>query len=226
MKQMKWARVAAVALSAVLLTGCAGPGIGVASKVGSVKITNDQADDASDLLCALVASDGRTSSRALINKQALASLIDIEVTDQYAKSEDLTADPQMVTAVAQQGLGLVDQLPKKYRSSFKDMIINLSRSRVLLVEAGAKLTNQPVSLEQGQQLMQAGGMGRLEFEKTLKIQTAARFSPDQKGWPGKGNGSVSLPSSAPAKKAFKLTPEQSEAPDWVHQLPASQRCGG
>jgi hypothetical protein len=225
-KHMKWARVAAVALSAVLLTGCAGPGMGVASKVGTVKITNDETAKAADLLCALVKTDGRSSSWASINKQALASLIDIEVTKQFAKKVGVTADPQMVNAVAQQGMGLADQLPKEFREYYKELILEISKSRVLLVEAGAKLSGQPVSLEQGQQLLQAGGIARLEFEKKLTIDTAARFAPDEKGWPASGNGSVSVPSSRTAKNALKLTAEQAEQSDFLSSLPASQRCGG
>ncbi len=226
MKHMKWARVAAVALSAVLLTGCAGPGMGVASKVGSVKITNDQTEQAADLLCALVKTDGRSSSWASINKQALASLIDIEVTEQFAKKVGVTANPEMVTAVGQQSLGLADQLPQKYRKYYKQLILDISKSRVLLVEAGAKLSGQPVTLEQGQQLLQAGGIGRLEFEKTLKIDTSARFAPDKQGWPSTGNGSVSVPVGLTAKNALKVNSEQSEENSFVSSLPGSQRCGG
>lgn len=226
MKHMTWARAAAAALCAVLLSGCAGPGMGVASRVGKTPITDEQAADASALLCALVKTNGQAASLSMINKQALASLIDIEVTEQYARSKGLRADPQMISAVAQQGLGMADQLPAKYREDFKKMIMDISRSRVLLVEAGAKLSNQPVTLEKGQQLLQAGGVGRLQFEKSLTIDTASRFSPDEKGWPSKGNGSVSVPSSAIAKDALKLTPEQNEDPKWVASLAPSQRCGG
>ncbi len=221
-----WARVAVAALCAVLLAGCGQPGLGVASNVGGHKITDEQAASAADLLCALVAVDGRAASRAMINKQALASLIDLELTRQYAKKEKLTADPTLVTELSQQGLTFVDQLPKKNREQFKDLLAEISTSRAILLAAGARLTNQPINLQQGDQLLQAGGMGRLKFEKSVKIQTAARFAPDKKGWPGEGNGSVSVAKSKPAKAALVLGQDRSEDQAWAKALPASQRCGG
>jgi hypothetical protein len=214
-------------VAVVALTGCGdNPPPGAASVVNGHKISASSVDDLAHAQCTAAnraSAQGQTQAAPLARVQALSLglLIDTELTKQYAADLDLSADPSLVTGFYSQIKPGIDPLPQPARGILTKVFTDYAKGRALLVEAGSQKTGQAVSLDNLQQLLDAGSAARATWEKGATITTDARYGPTKDGFPGAGGGSVSKAVSSYAKQADKTEPSQS----FVSGLPAKQKCG-
>lgn len=221
-----WAAPAA-ALALLLLSGCGELTPGTASVVNGTKITNDQVNALSDAQCVLrgtltKAGSAPATSAARVRQESLGLLMDAELSQQFGKSEKVTADKVLAAGFLGQVEPVFKPLPRNSREEFTSVFEEWSKGRAILVQIGAESTGTTPTLQNLDQLLNAGLQARDAFLKKSDIDTDPRYAPDKDGFPGGGgDGSVSKASSAFAKggSAAELDAK------WVTGLPASQKCG-
>ncbi len=220
------ARAAAPLAALLLLTGCGQLGPGTAASVNGHRITMQQVDDLVDAQCdAAVRQGGGQPGSAMpltqVQRRSLGLLLEIELTKQYAAAKHLKADPRVVEAYWSQYRGAIQQLPEQTAKVLSATFHDFAQIRAVLVDAGSRATGQPPSPSNLQDLTQAGLDARQKWLDDATVHTDPRFGPDQDGFPGAGDGSVSRPVSDFAKKASAAQAD----PEWVSSLPARQKCG-
>lgn len=221
-----WTAPAAV-LSLLLLGGCGQFSPGTASVVNGTRISNDQVNDLADAQCVLrgtlaEAESAPATSAARVRQESLGLLMDAEFSQQFGRTEKISADKLLTQGFFDQVEPFFESLPKKARAEFTDVFQEWSQGRAILVQAGAESTGQQPTLENIEQLLNAGLQARDDFVKRADIDTDPRYAPDKLGLPGSGgDGSVSKASSSFARggSAAELDAK------WVTGLPASQKCG-
>jgi len=225
-KLRRWAAPAA----AVALLACSACGSdltpGTASVVNGSRITEDQVTDLADAQCTaadIAAESGQSSAMAVsrVKKQSLGLLIDVELSQQFGEKEGIEPDE----ALAEGFYGQLEQgiapLPGKTRTVLEDVFGEWAEGRAILVQAGSEATGEKPSLTNLEQLTNAGLTARGDVLKDTQVDTDPRYAPNEDGFPGAGDGSVSKASSDFAKSA------EAEQPDaaWAGALPAGQTCG-
>jgi hypothetical protein len=220
-----WALPAA-ALALTVLTGCSELTPGTAAVVNGTRITNDEVNDLADAQCVAAdraAQSGNSTTMAVsgIKQQSLGVLMDTELSLQYARDEDITAQEGLAKGFYSQFEPGITPLPSTARSVLSKVFKRWAESRAVLVEAGSDSTGQKPSFTNIEQLVNAGLKERAAWLKKADIKTDPRYAPDKDGFPGAGDGSVSRASSDFAKGA---TADETD-PKWVGGLPAKQRCG-
>ena len=220
--------VALAAVGALTLGGCGSLPPGSASVIEGTTISRSDVNELADAQCAGIkeaaesgqAEAGATPRKELV-QQALALLMDIELTRQYGESEGVDPRPQEVAAAFGQIKPLLESLPEKYHTFMFDTFKTWAASRDVLTQLGVQATGQQPDANNAQALINAGYQQREPWLKTVDIETDPRYGPTGIGWPGQGDPSVSKASSSFAKDAAKDQPD----PGWVSALPSAQKCG-
>ena len=220
--------VALAAVGALTLGGCGSLPPGAASVIDGTTITRNDVNELADAQCAGIkeaaesgqAEAGATPRKELV-QQALALLMDVELTLQYGESEGVKPRPQEVATAYAQIKPLLESLPEKYQPFMFDTFETWAQSRDVLTQIGVQATGQQPDANNAEQLIQAGYQKREPWLKTVDIETDPRYGPTGIGWPGAGDPSVSKATSSFAKDANKDQPD----PAWVGALPSSQKCG-
>lgn len=221
-----WAGPAA-ALALLLLSGCGELTPGTASVVNGARITDAQVNDLADAQCVLrgtLTKSGAApaTSAARVRQESLGLLMDAELSQQFGKASKITADKLLTNGFFGQVEPVFAPLPKKAREEFTSVFQDWSKGRAILVQAGSKSTGTQPTLQNLDQLLNAGLQARDAWLKKVRIDTDPRYAPDKRGLPGGGgDGSVSKASSSFAKGGSATELDQK----WVTGLPASQKCG-
>lgn len=224
----KWGAraVPAAAFALLVLSGCGGISPGTASVVDGSRITNDEVNDLAEAQCVaadLAAEAGQSTSMAIsrVRQQSLALLVDIELTKQYAEDEGIEPEKSMTDGFYSQLEPSISPLPEEARTVIADVFGEWAEGRAALVEAGSQSTGQEPTFTNIEQLTNAGLEARNSRLETTEIRTDPRYAPNEQGFPGGGESSVSRASSDFAKSASAAEPD----PEWVSGLPANQKCG-
>jgi hypothetical protein len=220
--------VAAVAVGLLVLSGCGEVTPGTASVVNGTRITDEEVHDLAEAQCASVAiasmaeqGQGQASPRKKLEEGALGLLMDIELSLDFAESLDIEPRPASVQAINSQAAQFVETLPAEHRPVTEDVLHRLAEARDVMTQVGELTTGQQVTAESEQAVIDAALKRRDSWLEKVEIDTNPRYAPDQDGFPGAGDGSVSRPSSDFAKSATAAQPDAA----WVRDLPANQRCG-
>ncbi len=220
-------RVAAVAVTGLLLlTGCGELDPGSAARVNGTRIAESQVTDLVDAQCQLrdkLTQDGSapTIAASRVRQESLSLLLDTELSHQFGESEDLSADKLLARGFFNQVAPFFENLPDQSREQLTKAFEEWSEGQAILVEAGSQATGEEVSLEKAEQLLNAGLAERAKWLADAEITTDPRYAPDEQGFPGGGDGSVSRPGSDFAKSAGAAEAD----PEWVGGLPENQKCG-
>ncbi|MCW2762144.1 MAG: hypothetical protein JWR85_2345 [Marmoricola sp.] len=227
MKLRRWV-APSLLMPLLLVSGCAGSDLtpGTASVVDGTRISMSEVSELADAQCsgvelAVKAKQSEPSSRKLLVQQALSLLIDVEVNLKFAKTEGLQPRPAFVSAMYAQVEPLIEALPKDQRGVTEDVFHRWAQGRDMLTQVGERTTGQTLSATNEQQLLEAGYQQREPWLKKITIDTDARYSPNDEGFPGAGDGSVSKPTTTFAKAASSSQP----TPAFIGELPPNQRCG-
>lgn len=221
-----WAGPASV-LALLLLSGCGQFTPGAASVVNGTRITNDQVNALSEAQCVLrgtltKAGSAPATSAARVRQESLGLLMDAELSQQFGKAQKIAADKLLAAGFLSQVAPVFKPLPRKAREEFTSVFKEWSKGRAILVQVGAGTTGTKPTLQNLDQLLDAGFKARDAFLKKSDIDTNPRYAPDKNGFPGGGgDGSVSKASSAFAKGSSAAELDAK----WVTGLPASQKCG-
>lgn len=216
----------AATLAALVVSGCGQLTPGTAAVVNGTRITNDEVNDLAEAQCvaadkAKASGQSQTMAVSRVKVQSLALLMDTELSKQFAADEDITPDTQLVKGFYSQFEPGITPLPSTARTTLTDVFQNWAQGRAILVEAGSKSTGDKATLQNLQQLLDAGLKDRDGWVKKADIDTDARYAPGKDGFPGTGDGSVSKASSKFAKDAGATQPD----PSFASGLPAGQKCG-
>jgi hypothetical protein len=215
-----------VAVAALTLTGCGTLSPGAAAEVNGEKITMAQVDDLMKAQCdALDVAAKGGQSQALpisdVKRRVLGLLIDTQLSRQFAESEGVATSAQVADLIYTQTTQGIDQLPSRARATLSDAFHDWSDAQAGLVAVAARQSGQAPSASNLQSLFDAGMTARKKWQKSADVETDPRFSPDENGLPGAGDGSVSRATSSFAKGA---TAGQ-VSPAFVDALPDGQKCG-
>jgi hypothetical protein len=216
----------AVALALLLLSGCGELTPGTAAEVNGTRITNSEVDDLADAQCDLrevltESGQAAVTSASRVRRESLSLLMDAELSLQYGKSKGISADKLLTKAFLGQVQPFFEKLPDASRTELTDVFTTWSQGRAILVQVGSEATGQQPSPTNTEQLLNAGLQARDGWLKKADIETDAVYAPDQDGFPGGGDGSVSRARSDFAKGATAREVDEK----WVTALPAGQRCG-
>jgi hypothetical protein len=214
--------VAGAALSALLLTSCAGNTPGVAAEVEGDRITDEQVDDFARVLCALGALPGGeagaptktarySSLRILLDNELAADIADLEAVDRASVAgavEELSASR--------------DSIPADVRDTFDEVAEEFSRAQGAIIALGRQSLEE--AGQQGEIDDQAayteGQRLRTEYAAQADIEVDSRFGTLKEGVLQPGDGSLSVPVSELAVQAGAAEPSAA----LIEQLPASQKC--
>ncbi len=214
------ARRAAVAVAALLLTGCAQNAPGVAAEVGSDRITDEQVDELAEALCVLSAGDEQAAPvpTQQVRRQALQILLDNQLAG--AMIDPDTIDREQVAAALQQFAGTSQALPERLRSAFEEAAEGFVTSNVGLVElgreslaeAGEADAEDEAALAEGQRL-------RVEHADEVGVSLDPRFGTWDEGLVQPSDGSLSVAVSDEAKASTAA-----DAATAATDLPANLTC--
>jgi hypothetical protein len=219
--------VAAAAVALLLLTGCGDMTPGTAATVNGTRITDDEVKDLADAQCTAAdeaAKSGNSTAAAVsrVKRQSLGLLMDIELSHQYAEAEGIKPQKTLVDGFYNQLEPGITPLPGKARTVLADVFQSWAEGRAILVQAGSESTGQEIGFTNVEQLLNAGLQDRESWLKKADIETNPRYAPNENGFPGGGDGSVSRARSDFAKSAGGTGEPD---PAWVSGLPAGQKCG-
>jgi SurA-like protein len=220
--------VALAAVGAMVLGGCGSLPPGAAAVVDGTTISRSDVTELAEAQCAGIeqaAKSGQAQSQAAPRKQilqqALALMMDIELSLKYAETQDVTPRKTQVAATFAQVDPLIQSLPEKYHDFMSDLFHRWAESRDVLTQIGQKSTGQDDTPANAEALLNAGYAERDPWLKKVDIDTDPRYGPAGIGWPGGADPSVSKAVSDFAKGADKSQPSQA----FVSALPANQKCG-
>jgi hypothetical protein len=217
---------AASGLATLLLTGCGELTPGTASQVDETRITDSEVHDLAEAQCAAAdraaaAGQSTTMPVSRVQQQSLGLLIDTELSLQFAQDEDIEWERSVADGFFNQLEPGITPLPEKTRTVLTDVFRDWSKGRAILVEAGSQATDEEVTFTNVDQLIAAGLQERDAWQQDVDVRTDPRYSPNEQGFPGGGDGSVSRARSGFAKDARAAQPD----PEWVSGLPDTQKCG-
>jgi 23S rRNA G2069 N7-methylase RlmK/C1962 C5-methylase RlmI len=164
---------------------------------------------------------GQASARKKQEEGALSLLMDIALNRDFGESLDVEPRPESVQAIYAQVEPLIESLPAKQRPVTEEVFHRWAEARDMMTQVGEQEAGQQITQENAEALINAAYEKRQEWLKKIDIDTNPRYAPDEDGFPGAGDGSVSRASSDFAKSATATEPDAT----WVGGLPASQRCG-
>lgn len=205
---------AAVAVAALLLTGCAQNAPGVAAEVGGDAVTDEQVDQLAEALCVLSAGSAQGApppTGQQVRRQALQVLIDNELANDII--DPGAVDRAQVAAAKQQAAQSSAALPARLRGSFDDAVEGFATSqlglqalgRESLIAAGTKNPDQQAALAEGQKLL-------LQHADQAGVTVDPRFGTLTDGQLQPSDGSLSVAVSDQAKASSAGTAEGGNLP--------------
>jgi hypothetical protein len=220
--------VPAAAVALLLLTGCGGDMTpGTAAVVNGSRITDDEVKALADAQCtaadvAAEAGNATTAAVSRVKRQSLGLLMDIELSEQYAEAEGIEPQKTLADGFYNQLEPGITPLPGKARTVLADVFQAWAEGRAILVQAGSRSTGEEIGFTNVEQLLNAGLQDRETWLKKADIETNPRYGPNENGFPGGGDSSVSRARSDFAKGAGGTGEPD---PEWVSGLPSGQKCG-
>jgi hypothetical protein len=210
----------------LVLTGCGELTPGTAAKVNDSRITDQEVTDLAEAQCTAAdraAQTGQSTTQPVsrVREQSLGLLIDSELSRQFGEDEGIEFQKSVADGFFNQLEPGIEPLPEEARTVLTDVFEKWAEGRALLVEAGSEATGEEVSFTNVDQLITAGLQERDAWLEDVDITTDPRYSPNEQGFPGGGDGSVSQAGSDFAKAAGAAEPD----PEWVSGLPENQKCG-
>jgi hypothetical protein len=204
-----------VASSALVLSGCAAGGPGVAATVGQDSITIKQVDDFASALCQ---ASGATRATVTARNTALDVLVVTAMSTQFGEAQNATYDTTRLDSELASAQSMVTTVAESYRPAFQKIVEDYVKGQLMLVDLGSKsLTakgQQPTdstSLTEGSTLMLASG---------IPVAVDPRFGQWTNGSVKIGSGSLSVPVSAAAVAA-----DNTSAASYTADLPFFGTCG-
>jgi len=203
-------------LAGLSLAACSNVHPGSAAVVDGHSISMRTLDDAAVAYCTLTADaagqQGVASvSNSAVRRQAIVGLVSLRVARDLAATEDLTIEPSAYELTASQR----DQLTKAFPDSdIDDLAAAIEDSQevsAIAVAVAEKQTKQQATVENEEQLAQAGQQAIVAAFADSDVRFAPRFGLSPSGRPRADTGSISV------------TPVDLEAPV-DEELPRAQRC--
>src|SRR4051794_26871913 len=197
----------------VVLAGCGSVTPGAASVINGNKISRSDVTELAEAQCAGIRQASKSQAktqdtpRKQLVQQALTLLMDIELSLQYGKAEDVTPRPQEAAATYAQVAPLIKSLPTKYQPFMEETFHRWADGRDVMMQVGEQVTGQQPSASNGDQLLNAGYQKREPWVKKAHIDTDPRYGPAASGLPGGADPSVSTAVSSFAKSASKAQPD-------------------
>jgi hypothetical protein len=193
-------RRTALAVAALLLTGCTQNAPGVAAQVGHDAVTDEQVDQLAEALCILSAGSTQGApppTGQQIRRQALQILIDNQLAGDVI--DPGSVDPAQVAAAKQRAAQSRAALPERLRGSFDDAVEGFATLQVGLTVLGqksllaaGKKADQQASLAEGQRLLQ-------QYAAKAGVTVDPRFGTLTDGQLQPADGSLSVAVSDQAK---------------------------
>lgn len=220
-------RASALAAGAALLLAGCGLNPGAAAVVGGTTISDDQVDDAATALCganiAGAAAQGQPKPELATRgarQAALSLLIDSELSQQYGAANGIEPPRAELSNALAQNQQTVNALPEDLREDFSDLLRTYVEAQLIVQEAGREAAGPDAGPEQ---LAAAGIQQRNEWlaEQDVEVELDPRFGEYQDGGIDGSGGSLSIPVSDRAAAGDSTEP----SPEWVADLPLSQKCG-
>ncbi len=225
------ARIAAVCLSAAVLTGCAAHDPGTAFSVGDRSVSRDTVATVVRAQCNLLASAGQQQQSQQQSQQEprakltwtivdamYQSTLENAFGDKFAVKYDGTQLRQARTQLAAEARGL----SKTEADALTKAIVDVVRGQLIAQSVGkAALEKQGSSGATAQQAGTAGVkvIGSWAGKQDVSVNPRYNVGPGEK--PGAGDGSVSEPVTSYAKSAAG----GSTSAGFLGQLPPGQLCG-
>jgi len=212
---------------AVVLGGCGSVPPGTASVIDGTRISRSDVTELAAAQCAGIRQASKSQAqtqdtpRKQLVQQALTLLMDIELSLQYGKAENITPREQEAAATYSQIAPLIKTLPEKYQPFMEETFHRWADGRDVMMQVGEQVTGQQPDANNGDQILNAGYQKRQPWLKKVDIETDPRYGPAESGLPGGTDPSVSTAVSSFAKSANKSQPDAA----WVSGLPSSQKCG-
>jgi hypothetical protein len=213
-------RRTAVAVAALLLTGCAQNAPGVAAEVGGDTITDEQVDQLAEALCALSAGSAAQGTPPATGQQTRRQALQILLDNALAADiiDPASVDRQQVAAAQKQAAATSEALPERLRGTFDEAVEGFATAqlglaalgRQSLLDQGTKNPDQQTSLTEGQRLM-------FEHAEDTGVSVDPRFGTLEDGQlkPSDGSLSVAVSNQAKASSAGDAT---------TADLPANLGC--
>lgn len=220
-------RASVLAAGATLLLAGCGLNPGAAAVVGDTTISDDQVDDAATALCAAniagAAAQGQPKPELATRgarQAALSLLIDSELSQQYGEANDIEPARAELSNALAQNQQTVNALPQEQREPFTELLRTYVEAQLIVQEAGEQAAGPGAGPEQ---LAAAGIQQRDEWlaEQDVEVELDPRFGEYQDGGIDGSGGSLSIPVSDRAAAGDSTEP----GPEWVSDLPMSQKCG-
>lgn len=220
-------RVSVLAAGAVLLLAGCGMNPGAAAVVGDTRISDDQVDDAASALCAAniagAAAQGQPKPELATRgarQAALSLLIDSELSQQFGEAHDIDPPKAEISNALAQNQQTVDALPEERRDAFVELLRGYVEAQLIVQEAGREAAGPGAAPEQ---LAAAGTQRRDQWlaEQGVEVELDPRFGEYRDGGIDGSGGSLSVPVTDRAVAGDSTEP----SPDWVSDLPMSQKCG-
>lgn len=212
--------------TALLLAGC-GLNPGAAAVVGDSTIGDDQVDDAASALCAAniagAAAQGQPKPELATRgarQAALSLLIDAELSHQYGEANAIDPSRAELSTALEQNQQTINVLPADRREDFSELLRSYVEAQLIVQEAGREAVGPGAPPEQ---LAAAGMQRRNEWlaQEGVEVELDPRFGEYRDGGIDGSGGSLSIPVSDRAAAGDSTEPN----PDWVADLPMSQKCG-
>ena len=215
------ARRAAVAVAALLLTGCAQNPPGVAAEVGSDQVTDEQVDELAEALCVLNAAGDQQAAPVptqQVRRQALQILLDNQLAGAIIDPD--AVDRDQVAAARQQAAGTSQALPERLQGVFDEAVEGFATAQLgltelgqeSLAEAGEADAEAEAALTEGQRL-------RVAYAEEVGVSLDPRFGTWDEGLVQPSDGSLSVAVSDQAKASTAA-----DAATAATDLPANLTC--
>ncbi len=195
-------RRVAVAMAALLLTGCAQNAPGVAAQVGDDRITDEQVDELAEAPCLLNAGAGATQGSPVTGQQTRRQALQILLDNALAADviDPDAIDKKQVAAALQQAAQSIDSLPERLQGTFEDAVTSFATSQLGLAALGRESLEDKGTDDPDQQAALAEGQRLLvKYADKAGVSVDPRFGVLEKGQVKPADGSLSVPVSDQAK---------------------------
>lgn len=215
-----------IAGAVLLLSGC-GLHPGAAAVVGDTTISDDQVDEAAAALCAAnlagAAAQGQPRPELATRgarQASLSLLIDSELSHQFGEANGIEPSQAEVSRAVAQNQQTVDALPQDQREGFLTLFRTYVEGQVIVQQAGEQAVGAAAAPEE---VRTAGIQQRNEWltEQGIEVELDPRYGEYADGGVAGSSGSLSVPASDGAVAGNSTEP----SPDWVSDLPLTQKCG-
>lgn len=220
-------RVSVLAAGAALLLAGCGMNPGAAAVVGDTRISDDQVDGAASALCAAniagAAAQGQPKPELATRgarQAALSLLIDSELSHQYGEANGIEPPRAELSNALAQNEQTINALPEDLRDDFENLLRTYVEAQLIVQQAGREAAGPTAGPEE---LSTAGNQQRNTWlaEQGIEVELDPRFGEYKDGGIDGSGGSLSVPVSDRAAAGDVTEP----SPEWVADLPMTQKCG-